>query len=168
MCAWLSGVDLRKVTRGSSARRPPNDGLKVDNDGCSHQVPRVATTWIFPPFCFSIVLPFGSYSNSCRNTFFWCACASDAVYIIVCVSLVNSDACRWCVEAAAGGGCPSGQDGSLSRVIGENLMMMKRRLHPSETLKGRKTVYQLFLVGVEAVTSYGNKTCRGGVGAEKG
>lgn len=46
MCAWLSGVDLRKVTRGSRARRPPNDGLKVDNDGCSHRVPRLATTWM--------------------------------------------------------------------------------------------------------------------------
>lgn len=141
MFAWLSGVDLRKVTRGSSARRPPNDGLKVDNDGCSHRVPCLASTWILLSLVFLDVASWFVFSWLSRDYVLVRVRNQRSVYIISCERLRIRNEFRWCVEAAAGEGCPSGQDGSVSCVIGENLMMMKRRLHPSETLKGRKTVY---------------------------
>lgn len=52
----------------------------------------------------------------------------------------NADVRALNTEVVASVKCPSVQDGSVSHVIGENLMMMKRRLHPTKTFKGRKIV----------------------------
>lgn len=52
----------------------------------------------------------------------------------------NADVRVLNTEVVASVKCPSVQDGSVSHVIGENLMMMKRRLHPTKTFKGRKIV----------------------------